>query len=64
MGVVFFNDACYITKNDIAIKYAPKINDIYILNISQLSTQIARLIEENFRALAIDLSFNEEAVKL
>ena len=64
LRVVFYNDACQITKDEIAIEYAPKVNNIYILNISQLSTQIARLIKKNFRALIIGLSFNEEAVKL
>ena len=64
LGVVFFDDAYQITKDNIAIGYAPKVNNTYILNISQLSTQIARLIKKNFRALVIDLSFNEEAVKL
>ena len=59
LKVIFFNDAYQITKDKIAIKCAPKVNNTYILNISQPSTQITRLI----RALAIT-TFNEEAVEL
>lgn len=64
MGVTFLGDDCHIHKGGKLIGSAPKVNNNYVLSVSQSTTKIAVLIQENIRALATSLLFNEEAVEL
>ena len=62
--IVFLDDDCYILKDNVLVESASKTRNIYILNVSQSTTKIAVLIQENTRALFIALMFNEDAVEL
>lgn len=43
---------------------APKVNNTYILSVSQPIAKIAVDIQGNKRSIATDIMFNEEAIKL
>ena len=64
LDVVFSGDSCKIISKKKVIGSAPKVNNIYLLSASQLTTKITILIQQNMRALLISLMFNKEAVEL
>ena len=64
LGVSFVNDGCNNTKNKKVVGNAPKVNNSYFLSISVPTAKICMQIQENSRALATSLMFNEEAVEL
>ena len=64
MGIFFHGESCDITLDNKTIGSAPKVNNTYILSVLEPSAKIAILIQQNMRALATSLMFNEEAVEL
>ena len=64
LDVIFSGDSCNILHNDKVIGSAPKVNNSYLLSVTQLTAKVTILIQQNMRALATSLMFNEEAVKL
>ena len=64
LGVTFLNDDCKILRGEEVIGNAPKVNNTYILSVTQPTAKVAILIQQNMRALATSLMFNEEAVEL
>ena len=63
-GINFLGDDCHLYKEDYLVESAPKVNNTYILSVSQSTARIARDIQGNMKALATSLMFNEEAVEL
>ncbi len=64
LEVTFKNNECHILQGSKLVGIAPKVNNSYILNISQLRARLATLISQNMKALSTSLVFNEEAVEL
>ena len=64
LGISFSGEDCHIYKGRKIIGSAPKVNNIYTLNVSQPTSKITMLIQENLRALATNVMYNEEAVEL
>ena len=64
LRISFSGEDCHIYKGRKIIGSAPKINNIYILMVSQPTAKITMLIQENRRALATNVMYNDEAVEL
>ena len=64
LKIIFQGEGCYIIEDDVIIGTAPKVNNVYILSITQSSTKVAMLIQESMRAMSSTLAFNSEAVEL
>ena len=64
LGISFSGDDYYIYKGDKMIGSVPKVNNIYTLIVSQATAKIIMLIQENIRALATNVIYNNEAVEL
>ena len=60
----FSGDNCHLYKNNTLVGSAPKVNKTYILSLTHPSALIAIIIQQNVRAMATSLMFNEEAVEL
>ena len=64
LGVTFLGDDCKILRGEDVIGSAPKVHNTYILSVTHSTAKVASLIDQNMRALATSLMFNEEAVEL
>ena len=63
-AISFKGEEYHIYQDIKLIKSAFKVNNIYILGVTQLTANIATLIQQNIRVLTTSLMFNEEVVKL
>ena len=64
LGINFLEKEYYILKENQLIRSTPKVNNIYILSVSQPAASTTVLIQKNIRTLATSLIFNNEVVEL
>ena len=64
LRISFSGDNCHIYKGKKIIGSAPKVSNIYTLNVSQPTAKITMFIQENMRAFATNVMYNQEAVEL